>query len=155
MPKASPTHVIVHRLELQKGLNQELVQYLDAQQKQAQFQTLVKAGVAGAGLYAGWVAVTFAGSLWAKTSMSLGGLVDDAQAVVEDVITSYVTGPDEIPISDISGKPWPYNTPEPTISNPAHGIPVIGPLTGYVMKKTKAADREPWESKVARWWVNL
>jgi hypothetical protein len=152
MPKASPTHVIVHRLELQKGLNQELVQYLDAQQKQTEFNTLLKTGTTVAAVYAGYVGLTFAARLWSATSLSLGGLFDDAKETVDEVIESYVTGSEGTKVSDITGEEWAGGdgVSEPVVPNPLYGVPILGPIYSWNQKAKKR--REPAAMKAARWW---
>lgn len=145
MPKAAPTHVIVHRLELQKGLNEELKEYLEAQRVKHETDQFVKVATTAGVVYVGYVGLTFAMRLWASTTALVGGIIDDAQETVEEVVESYVTGKEFVP------NPNPHHM-APDIPNPVYGVPVLGPMYTWAINPKV---REPIGSRIGRWWVNL
>jgi len=136
MPKASPTHVIVHRFELQKGLNEQLVGYLEAEKEQQTLQNTITIGKwVGGGLlaYTAWV---YGVQMWAAT---LEKVNDVAETVVNEIgeikekatslTQTYVTGEETVTAVDFS------TGNEVSQTNPLHGVPIAGPLFGFGMKK--------------------
>ena len=101
-------------------------------------------------VYVGYVGLTFAMRLWSSTTTLLGGIVDDAQEKVEEVVESYVTGKEYVtnPVKD----QFPI---APDIPNPLYGVPVLGPIYTWSINRKGPRGPEPLGSRLGRWWVNL
>lgn len=136
MPKASPTHVIVHRFELQKGLNEQLIGYLEAEKKQQNLENTISIGKWVGGGFLAYTAWVYGVQMWNATVEKIN---DVAETVVNEIgeikekasslTETYVTGEQRVTTVDVS------TGGQVSQSNPLHGVPLIGPLFGFGMKK--------------------
>jgi len=136
MPKASPTHVVVHRFELQKGLNEELKTYLEARTNERKIDNVITIAKWGGGAYVAYTAVCFVAELWSVTLQKINDVAEDIGETVDDikdapakVVQTYVTGPNVIETETSEGLVVP-------VMNPLYGVPIVGPVYAWSLKKT-------------------
>jgi len=136
MPKASPTHVVVHRIELQKGLNEELKNYIEARTNEKKVDNVITIAKWGGGAYVAYTAVCFVAELWSVTlqkindvAEDIGETIDDIKDAPSEVVQTYVTGPKVIETETSEGLVVP-------VINPLHRVPVFGPVYAWGLKRT-------------------
>jgi len=119
MPKAKPTQVIVHRIELQEK-ERDMLETLVVT-KSISNMLIPTAAIAGVGV------VGYVGYKAANAFFDWGEDVVDG---VKDLLNTEV-GEANVPIIEaILGKPEYTDSSGQTFKNPVAGIPILGPLFG-------------------------
>lgn len=113
MPKAKPTQVIVHRIELQEKERDALEAIATARVVRDVVTPLALVGGVGAASYVGYKAMKAAYG-WTED------IVDDMRDLVRDEVAPALLGK-EFETDPATGKSY---------RNPFAGIPVVGPLFG-------------------------